>query len=65
VVNAHIYPEANKVGGNMAYAPMLLYQNLGKARFVDVSKEAGPVFQEKRLAYGLALGDLICLPTIL
>lgn len=59
VANGHIYPEADQVGGNMAYAqPMLLYRNLGKGRLIDVSKRAGPGFEEKRLARGLALGDL-------
>jgi len=59
VANGHIYPEADQVGGNMAYAqPMLMYRNLGKGRFIDVSKKAGPGFEEKHLARGLALGDL-------
>jgi len=58
VANGHIYPEADQVGGNMAYAqPMLLYRNQGRGRFIDVSKKAGPGFEEKRLARGLALGD--------
>jgi enediyne biosynthesis protein E4 len=43
----------------MAYAqPMLLYRNLGKARFVDGSKKAGSGFEQTHLARGLALGDL-------
>jgi len=37
--------------------PMLLARNTGK-NFVDVSKEAGAVFQEPRVARGLATGDI-------
>jgi enediyne biosynthesis protein E4 len=37
--------------------PMLLARNTGKS-FVDVSGEAGPVFQEAWVARGLAIGDI-------
>lgn len=37
--------------------PPLLVRNTGRA-FVDVSKDAGPVFAEKWAARGLALGDI-------
>jgi hypothetical protein len=38
--------------------PMLLMRNLGKGIFSDVSKDAGPVFQEAWVSRGLAIGDL-------
>ncbi len=38
--------------------PMLLARNLGKGKFVDVSREAGAVFQEPWVGRGMAVGDL-------
>ena len=38
--------------------PMLLAHNLGKGKFVDVSREAGAVFQEPWVGRGMAIGDL-------
>ena len=38
--------------------PMLLLRNIGGGKFVDVSKESGPIFQEKWAGRGLAVGDL-------
>jgi enediyne biosynthesis protein E4 len=38
--------------------PMLLMRNLGKGVFSDVSKDAGPAFQEAWVSRGLAIGDL-------
>ncbi len=38
--------------------PMLLARNLGKAKFVDVSREAGAVFQQPWVGRGMAVGDL-------
>ena len=43
---------------NLRYRePMLLARNTGKG-FVDVSSEAGPVFQESWVGRGLAIGDI-------
>jgi enediyne biosynthesis protein E4 len=38
--------------------PLLLLHNVGGKRFVDVSKESGPVFQKNWAARGLAVGDI-------
>ena len=38
--------------------PMLLARNLGKGKFVDVSREAGAVFQQPWVGRGMAIGDL-------
>jgi enediyne biosynthesis protein E4 len=38
--------------------PMLLMRNLGKGVFSDVSRDAGPTFQESWVSRGLAIGDL-------
>jgi len=59
VANGHIYPEADQVGGTITYKErMLLYRNSGDGRFTDLSDHAGPAFQEKWSARGLAVGDL-------
>src|SRR5207237_7121954 len=36
----------------------LCYRNLGNRRFADITKEAGPAFQQLRPARGLAVGDV-------
>ena len=42
IVNGHVYPEADRVGGRYSYAQRkLLYRNLGNGRFEDVSERAG------------------------
>ncbi|WP_419805542.1 CRTAC1 family protein [Terriglobus sp.] len=38
--------------------PMLLAHNEGNGKFVDVSREAGSVFQEPWVGRGMAIGDL-------
>jgi hypothetical protein len=38
--------------------PMLLARNMGRGRFVDVSKESGQVFSEPWVGRGMAVGDL-------
>ncbi|GAA3764458.1 CRTAC1 family protein [Terriglobus aquaticus] len=38
--------------------PMLLARNEGSGKFVDVSREAGPAFQEPWVGRGMAIGDL-------
>lgn len=38
--------------------PMLLARNLGRARFADVSKQAGEAFQQAWVGRGMAVGDL-------
>ena len=59
IVNGHVYPEADRVGGRYSYEQRkLLYRNLGNGRFEDVSDRAGPGILEKRAARGAAAGDL-------
>ena len=59
IVNGHVYPEADRLGGNYSYQqPKLLYRNLGNGRFEDVSMRAGPALLEKRSSRGAAFGDL-------
>ena len=53
IVNGHVYPEADRIGGHYSYAQRkLLYRNLGNGRFEDVSLRAGPGIarEEGRLA---------------
>ncbi len=38
--------------------PMLLAHNLGGGKFVDVSRDAGPAFQQPWVGRGMAVGDL-------
>jgi enediyne biosynthesis protein E4 len=59
IVNGHVYPEADRLGGHYSYQqPKLLYRNLGNGRFEDVSMRAGPALIEKTSARGAAFGDL-------
>ena len=50
IVNGHVYPEADRIGGHYSYEQRkLLYRNLGNGRFEDVSMRAGPgVLAKKR-----------------
>ena len=59
IVNGHVYPEADRIGGRYAYQqPRLLYRNLGNGRFEDLSMRAGPGVLAKSAARGAAFGDL-------
>jgi hypothetical protein len=59
IVNGHVYPEADRIGGPYSYAqPKVLYRNTGKGRFEDVTARAGPALVEKKAARGAAVGDL-------
>ncbi|MDP9267973.1 MAG: CRTAC1 family protein [Acidobacteriota bacterium] len=60
-VNGHVYPqmETAQFGGSAGYRqPKLLFRNLGDGTFANVTAEAGPLFTEKRVSRGLAVGDL-------
>jgi hypothetical protein len=57
-VNGHVYPELDTRGGSEAYRnPRLVYRNLGKGIFEDVSAMAGPGVAEKMSSRGAAFGD--------
>jgi len=59
IVNGHVYPEADRIGGRYRYEQQkLLYRNLGNGRFEDVSQRAGPAVLEPQAARGAAFGDL-------
>ena len=59
VVNGHVYPEVDsEVMGTRYREPRFLYYNLGKGKFKDLSKSAGPGLTEPRSGRGLAIGDL-------
>ncbi|PYR40254.1 MAG: hypothetical protein DMF93_11515 [Acidobacteria bacterium] len=59
IVNGHVYPEADRIGGAYSYNQQkLLYRNLGNGRFEDVSARAGPALLVKKAARGAAFGDL-------
>ena len=59
IVNGHVYPEADRLGGHYSYQqPKLLYRNLGNGRFEDVSLRAGAALLEKKASRGAAFGDL-------
>ena len=57
-VNGHVYPELDRRDGPERYRnPRLVYRNVGKGVFEDVSAIAGPGVQEKRSSRGAAFGD--------
>jgi len=59
IVNGHVYPEADRVGGRYSYEQQkLLYHNLGNGHFEDVSMHAGAGVLAKTAARGAAFGDL-------
>jgi hypothetical protein len=59
MANGHLYPEIDQSPVGETYRQKtLLYRNLGKGRFDDITDSAGPAFAERRPARGLAVGDL-------
>jgi len=59
IVNGHVYPEADRIGGRYSYDQQkLLYRNLGNGRFEDVSMRAGSGVLVKKASRGAAFGDL-------
>jgi enediyne biosynthesis protein E4 len=59
IVNGHVYPEADRIGGRYSYDQQkLLYRNLGNGRFEDVSMRAGSGVLARTAARGAAFGDL-------
>ena len=59
LVNGHVYPEVDKnnLGSNYE-EPRILYHNLGKGAFADISASAGPGINMHASSRGLAVGDL-------
>ena len=57
-INGHVYPEID--GQNIGQTfknPRLVYRNLGKGQFKDVSAEMGPGILERFSSRGAAFGD--------
>jgi len=58
VANGHVLDDCAESNQALEYAQTLLLQrSLGGQSFTDVSRSAGPAFQEKYIGRGLALGD--------
>lgn len=59
VVNGHVFPEVDRQNIDIhSRDHALLYRNTGKGAFEDISEQAGPAFQARHSARGLALGDI-------
>jgi hypothetical protein len=59
MAHGHVYPEVDGSPIGETYRqPTVLYRNLGKGRFEDVTAKAGPALATARPARGLASGDL-------
>jgi len=57
-VNGHVYPELDRRNGTERYRnPRLVYRNLGKGVFEDVSVLCGPAVAELKSSRGAAFGD--------
>jgi enediyne biosynthesis protein E4 len=57
-VNGHVYPELDHREGTETYRnPRLVYRNLGKGVFEDVSTLCGPAVQIRKSSRGAAFGD--------
>jgi enediyne biosynthesis protein E4 len=58
-VGGHVYPQVDELPKSVGFRePKLLHFNLTDGTFCDASVQAGPALQEKRVARGLAVGDL-------
>lgn len=61
VGNGHVYPQmaAVKMGASAAYRQRrLFYRNRRDGTFEEIGETLGPVFTDRRVSRGLALGDL-------
>ncbi|HET9741296.1 MAG TPA: CRTAC1 family protein [Terriglobales bacterium] len=58
-VSGHVYPQMQSVPSAGGYEqPKILNMNQGDGTFCDASAQSGPALKEKRVARGLAIGDL-------
>jgi enediyne biosynthesis protein E4 len=58
-VTGHVYPQAASMPATAGYAePKLLQLNQKDGTFCDASTQAGPALMERRVARGVAVGDL-------
>lgn len=59
MVNSHLNEVIERTRNDVSYRePPLLLRNAGGGKFENVAKLAGPVFQQKFRARGLAVGDI-------
>jgi hypothetical protein len=58
IVNGHVYPEVDRTGVGVFRQPRLLYWNIGRGKFKDISAEAGAGVAEKWSSRGSAVADL-------
>jgi enediyne biosynthesis protein E4 len=59
MVNGHVYPQVDSLPTGARYKePTLMFWNQRNGTFKNISTQAGPAFQENRVARGLAVGDL-------
>jgi hypothetical protein len=59
IVTGHVYPEVDRAALGIRFRqPRLLYWNVGKRRFKDISTEAGPAIAELHSSRGSATADL-------
>ena len=57
-VNGHVYPEIDSYNFGQTFKnPRLVYKNLGRGRFKDVSSQMGPGISEHFSSRGAAFGD--------
>jgi enediyne biosynthesis protein E4 len=59
IVNGHVFPELAKRKLGYGYRePKLLYWNVGKGKFKDLSNQSGPGISQPQVSRGSAVGDL-------
>jgi enediyne biosynthesis protein E4 len=59
IVNGHVFPELEKSHLGYGYRePKLLYRNVGKGKFKDLSNQSGPGISDPQVSRGSAVGDL-------
>jgi hypothetical protein len=58
LVNGHVFPEVDRLGIDIHFQDhAILYRNLGKGKFEDISLTSGPGIQERHSARGAAFAD--------
>jgi enediyne biosynthesis protein E4 len=59
LVNGHVFPEIDRLGIDIRFRDRaILYHNMGKGRFQDISETAGSAVRNRHSARGLAIGDI-------